>query len=506
MRKIIVLIPILFLLLVFPVVANTKKPTLEVGSQAPDIKALKWFKGQPVTSLEKGKVHVVEFGATWCKPCIGAVPVHMNRIATAYKEQVQVYSFFIKEFYGELENPENPFYLSKVAQVIQEKDDLYGSYNVAADGADRFMEKNWHNAAGLSGLPGTIIVDKDGYIAWIGTSTHFDKIDEMLELVLSDDYDLSEIIESSKQENQNSSSHEKFFIENLESAPTDIYRSGFRRSYESTKIKSGGRLDCISSYGWFNDKLPENQMKGLKQWSWVRPWELYFIAYTDTLSWNPFGRYLGNLQVWRKDFDPYAASTYGEWWPYPIIETSNPELLGNKTYLSRSNEQRYDYSLQVPKDIATAKLMQETMRLDLRKYFGYKVEIQTREMPAWILRSSKKVKKILKSKSQGERFKERFPEDGSYIYTNATSRDIRWSLLVSFGMRHFDYGRIPFEKQAPFIDETGIDFDIDYTVTRAMRNDFNLFRQYLSDNGIELKKETRPMKVIVIKDPKTTNN
>ena len=56
---------IVFILLVSSIQSHAQKITLRVGDQAPPIKAIKWLKGQPTQELEKGKVHVVEFGATW---------------------------------------------------------------------------------------------------------------------------------------------------------------------------------------------------------------------------------------------------------------------------------------------------------------------------------------------------------------------------------------------------------------------------------------------------------
>ena len=56
---------IVFILFISSLGANAQKITLRVGDQAPPIKAEKWLKGKPMPELEKGKVHVVEFGAVW---------------------------------------------------------------------------------------------------------------------------------------------------------------------------------------------------------------------------------------------------------------------------------------------------------------------------------------------------------------------------------------------------------------------------------------------------------
>ncbi len=63
-RNVITLIVMLFILF-GTMDLNAQKITLRVGDQAPPVKATKWLKGKPMTELEKGKIHVVEFGATW---------------------------------------------------------------------------------------------------------------------------------------------------------------------------------------------------------------------------------------------------------------------------------------------------------------------------------------------------------------------------------------------------------------------------------------------------------
>ena len=55
-----------------------------------------WLKGTPIQGFERGRVYVVEFWATWCGPCIAAMP-HLSRVADKYKRRVTVIGVDVME-------------------------------------------------------------------------------------------------------------------------------------------------------------------------------------------------------------------------------------------------------------------------------------------------------------------------------------------------------------------------------------------------------------------------
>lgn len=154
-------------------VAQTK---LNIGDPAPAFRPAKWLKGTPVTGFEKGHVYVVEFWATWCKPCKAAMP-HLSELARKYRGQA--------EFIGV--DSFEPTELPKVADFVK-KQGARMDYRVAADVAGARTFPDWMTAAGEAGIPSTFVVGKDGRIAWIG---HPDRLDEILSKALDGTLDVS---------------------------------------------------------------------------------------------------------------------------------------------------------------------------------------------------------------------------------------------------------------------------------------------------------------------------
>ncbi len=146
------------------------RPQLWFGSAAPAIKVSKWFKGTPVTEFKEGEVYVMEFWATWCGPCIAAMP-HVTELAKTYEGKVTVVGVSVWERPDEQTDEA----IAKLVAPFVEKQGERMVYNVAAEGIDHAMADGWLRAAGQNGIPCSMIIGRDRKIAWIGHPMELEK-------------------------------------------------------------------------------------------------------------------------------------------------------------------------------------------------------------------------------------------------------------------------------------------------------------------------------------------
>src|SRR5262245_50070515 len=99
---------------------------------------------QPSWAALKGKVVVLEFWATWCGPCIAALP-HLNELAEKFKDQPVQFIAITDED----QKVVGPFLRKKPMRAW-----------IGLD-TDKSMLKDY----GITGIPRTVVVDGDGVIA-----------------------------------------------------------------------------------------------------------------------------------------------------------------------------------------------------------------------------------------------------------------------------------------------------------------------------------------------------
>jgi thiol-disulfide isomerase/thioredoxin len=147
--------------------ATPSKPAITpigVGSPAPKLSVDTWVRGEPVASLEPGKVHVIEFWATWCGPCIQAMP-HLSEVQKRHPDLV-VISVAGMERGAAPEAGKPDERLEKVRAMVERKKDVI-DYRVAYDG-DQSMVREWLMPARQRSIPCAMVIGRDGRILWIG--------------------------------------------------------------------------------------------------------------------------------------------------------------------------------------------------------------------------------------------------------------------------------------------------------------------------------------------------
>lgn len=165
------LIPLICLASVTAMAAPKATPrTLAIGDPAPPF-TVKWIKGTPTAKLEKDRVYVVEFWATWCGPCKVAMP-HLSELAKQYEGKVVVIGVNVHER-AKAGQP----YESVYPMVKKFVDDMGNkmAYGVAMDINGQPMVAQWLDAAAQSGIPATFLI-KDGKVAWVGHPSALDKV------------------------------------------------------------------------------------------------------------------------------------------------------------------------------------------------------------------------------------------------------------------------------------------------------------------------------------------
>jgi uncharacterized protein (TIGR03435 family) len=104
----------------------------------------------PTWEALKGKVVVLEFWATWCGPCVGAIP-HLNDLADKLKnEPIQFIAITAEE--------------EKVVRSFLRRKPIHAWIGLDTD-------KSMFDDYGVTGIPHTVIVDEKGIVAAIAHPT-----------------------------------------------------------------------------------------------------------------------------------------------------------------------------------------------------------------------------------------------------------------------------------------------------------------------------------------------
>jgi thiol-disulfide isomerase/thioredoxin len=152
--------------------AATGKEPLDIfiGGEIAEYPNVEWIKGEPVKQFDTNKIYIVELWATWCGPCVAAMP-HLNELHQKFKDKNVV---FVAQGVWEEDK-------KKILQFVEQKGEGL-SYRVAFGGGHGSdFDKRWILPAGINGIPATFVI-QGGKLVW---QTSPDKLNEaVLQLLL----------------------------------------------------------------------------------------------------------------------------------------------------------------------------------------------------------------------------------------------------------------------------------------------------------------------------------
>jgi thiol-disulfide isomerase/thioredoxin len=125
---------------------------IKISEKAPTINITDWIENVPNDKTLSDKYIVLEFWATWCGPCIAAVP-HMNKIQQEFNQKDLYYISITDES------------IKKVERSLKRID--FNSI-VVTDLTKKTQINFGDGIKGLDKFPLTVLIDKTGIIKWIG--------------------------------------------------------------------------------------------------------------------------------------------------------------------------------------------------------------------------------------------------------------------------------------------------------------------------------------------------
>jgi thiol-disulfide isomerase/thioredoxin len=154
---------------------------LMVGDMVPKLQMGKWIQGERLGVMDSNHVYIVEFWATWCAPCIRAIP-HLNQLWRDFKDKGVI---VVGQDIWDSDDAVAPF-VKKMGNQM--------TYRVALDDKNPEQKKGamaitWMQAAGLNEIPTVFIVNQQGRIAWIGHPENLNE--QVLNDIVSAQYDLA---------------------------------------------------------------------------------------------------------------------------------------------------------------------------------------------------------------------------------------------------------------------------------------------------------------------------
>lgn len=237
-----------------------ESPEQLIGRRPPPIQVAKWVKGEPLTDFEPGKVYVVDFWATWCGPCIAAIP-HLTKLAQTHKGKLEVVGISISE---RQKSPGDTAYIEMVAEFVEKRGDRM-DYRVAVDTPDKRMHSTWFKPTGTGGIPTAYIIDQNGLVAWTGIGNPA-VIERIVHELLEGKFDSANESERQRKREKDAEANAKAAAKSAKGFSTKIYEAF--PGYEDA-MKQGDSAGALAILNEAFAKDPSLEPKAAYQWKFM---------------------------------------------------------------------------------------------------------------------------------------------------------------------------------------------------------------------------------------------
>ena len=207
-------IRLVLLLIIATQVVMGQNPDLKVGQKTPDLVITDYILNTPKDKNFSNKFKVVEFWATWCGPCLGAVP-HLNELQNKYKDTNNLVFISISD--------EAPEKINKTLSKIKFET------IVVSDQTKKTHENLIMRKDKSYSIPATILIDDQNIVRFIGrpemlTSELIDKfINGQLQDFNEVKKEMTEVNQTTEPENKDVSARDLFKISSSERVNKSVF-------------------------------------------------------------------------------------------------------------------------------------------------------------------------------------------------------------------------------------------------------------------------------------------
>ncbi len=321
---------------------------------------------------------------------------------------------------------------------------------------DSLLSINWN----IHAMPHIILVDPQGMVKHITSGG--DLTEEALRAMIDGDSVTLNVKDRQRPEFEINDLINKGADIANDSANNVIYLSALTHHNGETQ---GGGLD-------FDDYVRHKLYKhyGGFRVAMVPLYALYHWAYLGKWNWN------------FKD-----SVLYGKHALKPVLELEDPAPF-QYDYIKNVGKGTYNYNLTLPENSYTPERMMQCLQQDLHRAFGYEVVLEPR--PVKVMKFVARPGAIEKIRTRGgEEYISPAPHAVGFTLRNCSPAHLVAELSFYFQVM-----------EIPFVDESGMKGNIDFTLDADMTN-LEDVRTQLRKQGFDLVEGTKTLNAIVIRDP-----